>query len=245
MKMDFEVEDKKITLYIAEEADAPVVYLNTVQGEGEAVWNACRELACGGFSLAAISGLDWNHDMSPWPVPPLSPSDQPCTGGADAYLKLLTEKIVPEAERRIGKRPAYSVLAGYSLAGLFAVYSAYRTAVFCRFASASGSFWFPGFSEFVQTHPMEARPEKLYFSLGDRESHTRNRVLAAVEEKTEWLYGWYQQQGVDTVFVHNKGNHFKEPVLRMSRGIQWVLGNGGLPGTEHRGRADKECERNE
>lgn len=223
MGIHLEIEDKIITLFAAREANAPIVYLNTVHGEGETIWDTCMKLPCSDFSLAAISNLDWNHDMSPWPVPPLDASDVPCTGGADAYLKLLTEKIVPEVEGSLGTKPAFSALAGYSLAGLFAVYSVYKTDVFTRIASASGSFWFPDFTDFVKEQPMKAKPEKLYLSLGDKESHTRNPILATVEERTERLYGWYKERGIDTVFVHNQGNHFKEPAQRMAQGIQWIL----------------------
>lgn len=223
MKTLLKVSDKTVTLYPAGKAHAPVVYLNTVRGEGAAVWNACQSLHSPPFSLAAVSGLDWDHDMSPWAIPPISASDRPCTGEADAYLALLTEEIVPAVKAELGEEPTFSALAGYSLAGLFALYAAYRTDVFLRFASASGSFWFPGFTEFVREQPMKARPEKLYFSLGNRESHTKNPFLAPVEKRTEWLYDWYRKQGVDTVYVQESGSHFHEPNLRMARGIRWIL----------------------
>ncbi len=232
MKIRFDISGKRITLYTAEKAHVPVVYLNTVQGEGEAVWNACQSLHSPPFSLAALSGLNWDHDMSPWVIPPISTSDQPCTGGADAYLTLLIERIMPAVEQALGGRPVFSALAGYSLAGLFALYAAYRTDAFSRLASASGSFWFPGFAEFAEEQPMKVRPEKLYFSLGDRESHTKNPFLTPVEERTRRLYDWYRAKGIDTVYVQESGGHFQEPVLRMARGIHWILAGGIHPETD-------------
>lgn len=232
MRTCFKISDKTVTLYTAEKPDAPVVYLNTVQGEGEAVWNACQDLHSPAFSLAAISGLDWDRDMSPWAIPPISAADRPCTGGADAYLILLTEGIMPAVEGTTGGKPAFSALAGYSLAGLFALYAAYRTDAFLRFASASGSFWFPGFTDFVKEHPMRVRPEKLYLSLGDRESRTKNPFLAPVAERTAWLHDWYRGKGIDAVYMQESGGHFHEPVLRMARGVHWILADGAHPGTD-------------
>lgn len=42
------------------------------------------------------------------------------------------------------ERRVFIGIAGYSLAGLFALYALYKTDVFTRVASMSGSLWFPG-----------------------------------------------------------------------------------------------------
>ena len=52
---------------------------------------------------------------------------EPCTGGADDYLQLLTKEIIPTAEKEVGGVPRWRGIAGHSLAGLFALYSIYRT----------------------------------------------------------------------------------------------------------------------
>lgn len=59
------------------------------------------------FTLVAISGLEWDHDMAPWDIPPISKKDTPCTGGADSYLGLLLSKIIPEAEKQISGTPVW------------------------------------------------------------------------------------------------------------------------------------------
>lgn len=46
-------------------------------------------------SHASISNLDWNKDLSPWESPSLYKKEESFSGGADAYLLLLTEKIIP------------------------------------------------------------------------------------------------------------------------------------------------------
>lgn len=215
---------KTVTLFPSEKGNAPLVLLHTVQGEGEDVYRKARDMTDADFSCAAVGGLRWDDEMSPWESPPLFKGDTPCTGGADAYLATLTGEILPEILSRLPAAPSFLALAGYSLAGLFAVYATYRTDRFSRIASASGSFWFPGFLDFTREHAPKRRPERVYFSLGDREAGTRNKLLGAVEENTRALKERYEKAGVETVFELNPGNHFRDAEARMARGIVWMLG---------------------
>ena len=57
---------------------------------------AAEDIGRKDFNLLCVGNLDWDHDMAPWYCPPLSPKDAPCTGGADEYLKLLLDDIIPE-----------------------------------------------------------------------------------------------------------------------------------------------------
>lgn len=215
--------DKKISIYPAAAPGGAVVYLNTAAGEGGQVYESLLSSGCPDFTLVTISGLDWNHDMSPWKIPPISEGDAPCTGGADEYLRFLTEQVLPQAENRISGKPLWRGIAGYSLAGLFALYSVYRTDLFSRVASVSGSLWFPDFKEYALSHAMKGRADHLYFSLGDREYLTKNPFLKSVQENTEALASFYKQSGLDAIFELNPGNHFKNPVQRTAAGISWIL----------------------
>ena len=210
-------------IYPSTVPDCPIVYLNTVSAEGGCVREALLEMGCPDFSLVAISNLKWDHDMAPWAIPPISPKDTPCTGGADDYLCLLTEEIMPQAERAVPGYPSWRGLAGYSLAGLFAVYAMYRTDLFSRIASMSGSLWFPRFKEYAMSHEPKRAPDHLYLSLGDKEGKTRNEYLKAVQANTEELAALYRSRQIDTTFQVNPGNHFAEGVKRSALGIQWLL----------------------
>lgn len=220
---------KDVLIYISSISNSPVIYLNTFEEEGVAVYFLLREMYarrqtfCPEFTLAAISGLSWNHDMSPWDAPPVARNDTPCTGGADGYLRMLTEEIVPAVEELIPGKVLWRGLAGYSLAGLFALYTLYQTDIFARIASASGSFWFPGFQEYVFAHEMKAAPEAVYISLGDKECKTRNPYLRTVQECTEGIAAYYRERGIDTIYERNPGNHFQDAALRMASGIAWIL----------------------
>ena len=216
------IANKEVDIYPAHKAGSPLVVFNAFENEGAAVHTELKKLTTTDLTLATINITDWNNDMSPWEIPPVFKNDEPFTGGADAYLETLTEEIIPAIIVEIGSEPAYIALAGYSLAGLFAVYAMYRTKLFSRIASASGSLWYPGFMDYAKSHKLAALPQKLYLSLGNREARTRNQIMAKVEQNTGDLHEYYKSLGIDTIFELNEGNHFKDAGLRIAKAITWI-----------------------
>ena len=184
---------------------------------------------CQDFSLVAVSKLEWNHDMVPWDIPPIFKNGASYTSGADEYLRLLINQIIPKAESLLQGTPAWRGIAGYSLAGLFALYSIYQTDAFSRVASVSGSLWFPGIKEYVVSRTPVKKPADIFFSLGDRECRTQNSLLRCVQQNTESIERYYHEQGIDTTFQLNPGNHFKDVVQRTATGLQWLLGREYAP----------------
>ena len=219
----FTIAEKGVDIFPSTETTAPTIYLNTFSGEGQKIYEAARAANYPQFALVAISDLDWNHDMAPWDRPAAFKNGEPFIGGADDYLRLLVEEIMPRAEKELSGPPAWRGIAGYSLAGLFALYAIYRTDVFSRVGCMSGSLWFPGFKEYVFSHEPKRRPDCIYFSLGDKEAKTRNPILKTVQENTEKIQTFYQNKGIDTVFQLNPGNHFVQGIERTIAGIQWLL----------------------
>jgi len=216
------IANKEVDIYPAHKAGSPLVVFNAFENEGAAVHTELKKLTTTDLTLATININDWNNDMSPWEIPPVFKNDEPFTGGADAYLETLTEEIIPAIIGEIGSEPAYIALAGYSLAGLIAVYAMYRTKLFSRIASASGSLWYPGFMDYAKSHKLAALPQKLYLSLGNREARTRNQIMAKIEQNTGDLHEYYKSLGIDTIFELNEGNHFKDAGLRIAKAITWI-----------------------
>ncbi len=217
------VEGKKVDIFPAAGSDRPVVYLNTFGHEGEGVHRAMQKMESPDCTLAAISNLEWDRDMTPWYCPPTSKFDTPCNGEADNYLPVLTEKIVPEVEKNIRGKAAWRGIVGYSLAGLFAVYALYKTDLFTRAASMSGSLWYPDLKEYIFSHDMKACPDCVYFSLGDKESKTKNSYMCTVQDNTDEIQKYYAGKGIDSVFVLNPGNHYVNGDKRTAAGIDWIL----------------------
>ena len=219
----FVIEDKYTAIFPCVVPNTPVIYLNTYSDEGQRVFEAAQTASRSPFTLVSVSNLDWNHDMTPWGSPAAFKKGAPLTGGADDYLRLLVEEIIPRAEKELPGAPAWRGIAGCSLAGLFALYAIYQTDMFSRVGCISGSLWFPGFKEYIFSHEPKRRPDCIYFSLGDKEAKTRNPVLKTVQENTEEIQTFYQNKGIDTVFRLNPGNHFVQGIERTVAGIHWLL----------------------
>ncbi len=217
------IEGKVVEIYQASGSGRPVVYLNTFGHEGEKVCRELQKMKSPDLNLAAISELDWDHDMAPWYCPPISKMDTPCTGGADDYLDLLIHKIIPEVEAHIDGEAAWRGISGYSLAGLFAVYAIYKTDMFSRVASMSGSLWFPGLKEYIFSHDIKGSLDHIYLSLGAKESKTNNPYLKTTQGNTEEIEKYYAGSGIDSIFVLNPGNHYVDAEKRTAAGIDWIL----------------------
>lgn len=219
----FEIGGKRVCVHEAASAAAPVIYMPAVGGDGGAVARCCDELSCPDFTLVAIGGLDWNRELSPWECDAITRDSEAFGGDAEAFLRELTGSIVPLVEEELGLQPAWRGLAGYSLAGLFALWAATRCDMFSRVASVSGSLWFPGFTGYLQERPLSEELCVVYLSLGKKEHKTPNRMMCTVKDATSEIEQMLREREIACTFELNPGNHFSEPDLRCVRGIRWLL----------------------
>ena len=219
---DFTLCNHKLSLFQAEKADCPLIVFHSFSDEGEAVYQELRKQNAPECSFLSISISDWQREMSPWPAAALSKDGESFSGGADVYLENLLSVILPWATERIHGKASFIGIAGYSLAGLFALYALYKTDAFTRVASMSGSLWFPGIKEFCKENAMKILPEKLYLSIGDKESKTRHPILKTMQENTEDLIKYFKSMGIETTYEVNQGNHFQDVNFRCAEGI-WEL----------------------
>ena len=219
---DFTLCNHKLSLFQAEKADCPLIVFHSFSDEGEAVYQELRKQNAPECSFLSISISDWQREMSPWPAAALSKDGESFSGGADVYLENLLSVILPWATERIHGKASFIGIAGYSLAGLFALYALYKTDAFTRVASMSGSLWFPGIKEFCKENAMKILPEKLYLSIGDKESKTRHPILKTMQENTENLLKYFKSMGIETTYEVNQGNHFQDVNFRCAEGI-WEL----------------------
>ncbi len=201
-----------------------IVYLQTVQGNGQDVWQQCTALGAQNFTLVAVEVKNWNNALTPWPCEGMFAEDKPFAGQAEQRLASL-EQTVQETENHLGARPSHRYIAGYSLAGLFATWAPFKTDMFDACISASGSLWYPGFAEFAAKSPLLSPLKGAYFSLGTKEAKTPSRLLRNVASGTQSVIESLEAKGIPTYFEKNPGNHFKEPDLRMAKGIYWALEN--------------------
>lgn len=166
------------------------------------------------FQLSAVKVDNWNEDLSPWNAEPVFGKEGFGNGAENTFKEVLT--LCADTDKRY-------CIGGYSLAGLFALWSAGQTDRFAGIAAASPSVWFPGFMKYMQQQNMLTKC--IYLSLGDTEEKTRNVVMACVSDCIRQLYLWLKQKGIQCTLVWNQGGHFKEPNLRTARAFAWVMEN--------------------
>ncbi len=154
-------------------AGAPIVYLL-----GDVADNSPIQVP-EGVSLVNI-GVDlWEKNFSPWCAPRVFAKGPNFGDGAQKMLDTLINQVIPWTESDLTELPAYRVLVGYSLAGLFSLWAgvtqagvspqvargcqpddvpsqpsapyvdAVPTPTFQRIGAVSGSFWFPGLLDYV------------------------------------------------------------------------------------------------
>ena len=163
-------------------------------------------------TILMVSDLDWNRDLSPWACEPVFKKGEAFAGKADDLIEsLLHELDTGDYEHRYA--------AGYSLAGLFTLYLCTKTDRIDRCASVSGSLWYPGFRDYLKTHPVHS--ERVYVSLGDKEANTKNPVMSTVLTETQKaveLLGTY----TFVYFEMNEGNHFKDAPQRTLKALKYI-----------------------
>ena len=226
MQITKNINDKIINIFYNEsnKDKIPVIILNTYDEDGISIW---KETNTNNYILVTISNIDWNNDMSPWYMDKLYQSEDDYLGKADEYLNLLTNSIISTITNIINNELHIEIteyiIAGYSLAGLFALYSIYKTNIFNKVISCSGSLWYPNFTNYVKENNYLNKPKKIYFSLGNKESNTKNELLKTVKDKTIELVDHYKNIGIDTIYEENIGNHFQDVTKRIAKGINWIL----------------------
>ena len=164
------------------------------------------------FHLLAMKVNNWYQDLSPWEAPAVFGNMPFGNGASDTLAEIL--------QYATDKNKTY-LIGGYSLSALFALWAAYQTDVFKGVAAASPSIWFPQFTDYMQKHRMQSK--YVYLSLGDKESKTRNSVMATVGERIQEAQGILNHHGVNCTLDWNQGNHFQEPDLRTARAFAWLM----------------------
>ena len=199
-----------------------------------------RELTGGqDFCLKAVKVGSWNRDLSPWPAPPVF-GKEGFGDGAAQTLQFLEENVLPDPAcgaaqsvssghdstvAQVSSGTAHSAqrvfIGGYSLAGLFALWAGCRTDRFSGIAAASPSVWFPGFTDFMEQHDLQAG--SVYLSLGDREEKNRNPVMSRVGECIRATHALLARRGIPCTLEWNEGNHFRDPDLRTAKAFAWLM----------------------
>lgn len=195
----------------------------------ECIADVCPSIKDSGYVLAVACCDDWDKDYAPWTTDPesmagSSMAERPFEGHADETLSFLENTYLPHLKKSYGDRPIY--LMGYSLAGLFSLYSAYHSSSFDGVICCSGSLWFPGWMGYAAIHSLP-HPCKVYLSLGGKENKTKDPILSTIGKCTK-LQEQFLKKDPNTLRVlyeMNPGGHFADSAKRLAKGVKFMVEN--------------------
>ena len=175
------------------------------------------------FSLVAFKIEDWNSELTPWEMPLLRGKGNFGDGAAGTLEFIKNDLILAVSEYiNIENKEIKYILGGYSLAGLFSLWSGYQTDIFEGIAAVSPSVWYKGWIEYVEAE--KPLSEKIYLSLGDTEEKTKHQILSKIGNNIRKQHEILENsENVNTVLEWNEGNHFKNPDIRTAKGFLWVM----------------------
>ena len=175
------------------------------------------------FSLVAFKIEDWNSELTPWEMPLLRGKGN-FGDGAAGTLEFIKNDLIPSLSEYINveNKEIKYILGGYSLAGLFSLWSGYQTDIFEGIAAVSPSVWYKGWIEYVEAE--KPLSEKIYLSLGDTEEKTKHQILSKIGDNIRKQHEILENsRNMKTVLKWNEGNHFQNPDIRTAKGFLWVM----------------------
>ena len=175
------------------------------------------------FSLVAFKIEDWNSELTPWEMPLLRGKGN-FGDGAAGTLEFIKNDLIPSLSEYINteNKEIKYILGGYSLAGLFSLWSVYQTDIFEGIAAVSPSVWYKKWIEYVEAE--KPLSEKIYLSLGDTEEKTKHQILSKIGNNIRKQHEILENsENVKTVLEWNEGNHFQNPDIRTAKGFLWVM----------------------
>ncbi len=223
MKQTIEISGRECLLY--EEGEEPeVMLIQTLgiqeRGSIDSEVAMISEATGTSFVMAAFVIDDWEVELTPWHD--LAVSKRQAVGEhSGETLRYVIDELIPYLHKEYGELPI--VLGGYSLGGLFSLWSGYESDRFASIAAISPSVWIAGWQDYASQHPVKA--PYVYLSLGDREEHCRNKAIAQVGNNIRWEHEHLKQiLGPDhTTLEWNPGNHFMDGARRTVKGFAWCI----------------------
>ena len=210
--------------FLSDAINPKYILIQTLGNHERGIFDRTTELiaeSCGvPFVLAAFQVFDWNLDLTPWHDDAIDRKAEVGTKTGET-LGYVTESLLPALEADYGKLPV--ILGGYSLGGLFALWSAMQTDRFAAIAAASPSLWIKDWLDYAKGNPVQTG--KVYLSLGDQEEHVKNRAIARVGDSVRGEYELLQAQlgRENCTLVWNPGNHFQDGDKRLAAAFSWCI----------------------
>lgn len=176
-----------------------------------------------GFNIVALSGMDWDNDLTPWPAAGVPAGDPPFRGFAPRFLETLRTQVLPQAEAALGLPAGVRRdLVGVSLSGLFAMWQWTQCALFRDVASLSGSFWYDGFVDWFDRTMPHNKGGRALLMLGVQEGRSNVPEFRSIPSETLRMAGILRSRGIATTFLSVPGNHYQHAQARLEAAFDWL-----------------------
>lgn len=211
--------------FISAEDRAPVIlYISNREMDFRAaeLYERVKMITGVEFSFCELAVSDWDRMLTPWPVDDCM-KGRCFAGEGRVLMEAIKKEIIPMINTRLPDHQQL-YLAGYSLAGLFSLWTLYQSTVFDGAVCCSGSLWYPGWDIYMQQSFLQRNAE-IYLSLGKREPKTKHPLMKRIGEITEKQYQQLEQDknAERVVFEWQEGGHFSNVQERIAMGICWIL----------------------
>ena len=201
-------------------AGTDIVYILMPMDLPRSVYEAfAKEYGC---SVVAVTGIDWDNDLTPWPEPGVFKTDAPFAGKAAEFLDLLRTRLMPACEQKLNEVTDTTTptafnrfLAGISLSGLFAVWAWMQGNDFNGIISISGSFWYNGFVDWLKAHSIAKTGQKAFLCLGDKEGATHVKRFKGIDTYTSEVAEILRGTGAEVTYTMVPGTHYADPTPRL------------------------------
>lgn len=239
MNEKLDILDYKINLYFTKNVNltSNLLLLPIInEEEGNNIFNLvkskCSNNKLDNFIILTISNFSWNDDLSPYYQEDVFKNkySSDFKGKGDIFLNKIVNDILPKVREYLFLKHNIKLsnigIGGYSLAGLFALYSLYQVDIFSFALINSASLWFNNFIKYIKANKISKNVSNIYISLGNKEHLTKNSTLSKIKDLTLEVVNYLSSlddHKIKICYKENEGNHFKNNDLRVADSIIYIV----------------------
>ena len=218
-----ETNEYRLKSHLINDVSPAVLYISSDHfGEsGKCIADELTKKVENRFSFYELVVKDWDCYLTPWEAES-NIKGRHFEGQAGKLLESIMTNILPKIKEYTDYTKLY--IAGYSLAGLFSLWSIYESDIFDGAVCCSGSLWYQGWAEYVQSSFVNKLSD-IYLSLGKAEKNTKHPLMKYIEDNMKLQYELLSEdEQVDKIILEwNEGGHFSNTNERIIKGIEWIL----------------------
>ena len=163
--------------------------------------------------------------FTPWKAPNLRPSMPDFGGKLNEYHNQVFEHLLPELLCKYSIDESKIVYGGYSLGGLAAVYSLYTYSAPSIIFSLCGSFWYPQFLDYCESHEVLNKKASLYLQNGKTEGGKHKNILSNAPILSAKLHKLLSDRLDKVTSVFDEYGHHENITVRYEKLIEWLKEN--------------------